>query len=443
MRILTFERGVHPPDSKSYTNSKPIITILPKLGAELVFPMIQHTGAPCEVIVSKGESVLAGQKIGEATAFLSTPIYSSVSGVVKDIKKVTTMSGSECMTVIIENDAEMKECPSLGKPYDYLNMSKEEIIEVIKEAGIIGAGGAGFPTHIKLNPPPDKKIDYIIINAAECEPYLTSDHRVMLEETERIILGFQVMLSLHKNAKGIIGVETNKQDAIDALVNYCKANNVQNIEIVGLVPKYPQGSEKQLIFACTGRTVPSGKIPPDVGVIVNNVETVIAIHRAIFRGRPLMRRVVTTVGGALNEVGNFKVRLGMTYRDLIDAIGGFKSEPYKLISGGPMMGMAIHTLDFPIIKTTSSILCLTREEAELPPERNCIRCGKCISHCPAGVMPQELNQYVLADQLDLFEKHHGLDCIECGSCSYICPAKRHLAQSIRTARRLVMASKKR
>lgn len=443
MKTLTFERGVHPPDSKSYTNDKPITIIMPKVGALMVFPMLQHTGAPCEPTVKVGDEVLVGQKIGESTAFVSSPIYSSVSGVVKEIKEVLTPAGFTSKAVIIENDGEMKENSSLGKVYDYLKMSKEEILNVIKEAGVVGSGGAGFPAHVKLNPPPEKKIEYILMNAAECEPYLTNDHRVMLEETEKVIKGFEIILSLHKGAKGIIGVETNKQNAIDVLSKYCKENNIQNIEVVGLVPKYPQGSEKQLIFACTGRTVPSGKLPMDVGCIVNNVETVVGIYRAFYKGRPVMRRIVTVTGGAVNNAGNYKVRLGMSYADMLEAIGGFKTEPCKLLSGGPMMGMAIYTLDLPIMKTSAALICLTEAETDLPKERNCIRCGKCVTHCPANLMPFQLNQFVIFGQIELFEKNNGLDCIECGCCSYICPAKRHLAQSIRATRRRVMSMKKR
>ncbi len=440
MRVLTFKKGIHPHDEKNHTNDKPIKVIKPAVGTEMIFPMQQHLGAPCEPIVAKGDHVLLGQKIGEAKGFVSSPIHSSVSGVVKDIRPSLTPGGVTSTAIVIENDGEDKAQHHHGVFKNYENKTPEQILEAIKEAGIVGLGGAGFPTHIKLNPPKEKKIDFVIVNAAECEPFLTTDHRVLLEETERLVRGLKVMMKILPTAKGIIGVETNKQDAIDKLLEVCK--HEPNIEVVGLIPKYPQGAEKQLIYACTGREVPSGGLPADVGCIVNNVDTVIAIERAVVRERPLIRRVITITGGAVKNPGNFKVRLGMSYKDLIEQTGGFVSEPYKLVSGGPMMGVAMFTIDVPIIKTSSAILCLTKEEAELPPEKNCIRCAKCLTYCPMGLMPLTLNQNVITGDMDGFLKNNGLDCIECGSCSYVCPAKRHLAQSIRATRRDLMSKRK-
>ncbi len=440
MRILTFKGGIHPPDGKSATDDKAIVNILPIAGHEMVYPMVQHLGAPCEPIVKAGDSVLLGQRIGESSAFVSSPIHSSVSGTVKEIRKVLTPTGVTCNAVVIENDGNLTESPEIKINDRYKELSKEEILEKIKWAGIVGLGGAGFPTHIKLNPPPDKKIEYIIVNAAECEPYLTTDHRVLLEETERIVIGLQIMLSLHKGAKGIIAIETNKPDALKKLDEFTK--NIPEIEVVGLVPKYPQGAEKQLIYACTNREVPSGKLPADVGCIVNNVDTVIAVHRAIVRGRPLMRKVVTLTGGAIKNPGNYKVRLGMSLRDLIEEAGGFNENPRKIICGGPMMGVANFDLDVPMVKTSSAFIFYTEKEAELPPEQNCIRCGRCVEHCPIGLMPLDLNYYVLSGDMDTFKKYNGLDCIECGSCSYVCPANRHLAQSIRATRRELMSKRK-
>ncbi len=440
MKVLTFKRGIHPPDSKGYTEKEPIKIIMPEENCDIVVPMSQHLGTPCEPIVKKGDHVLLGQKIADSTAFLSSPIHSSVSGTVKEIKSVITPSGAPCNAIIITNDGKFEEDPSLGKDTDFESFSKEKILEKIHNAGIVGLGGAGFPTHIKLNPPADKKIDTIILNAAECEPYLTTDHRVLIEKTERVVMGLQIILKIHPSAHGYIAIETNKPDAIEILTK--ATENISNITVVPVKTKYPQGSEKQMIYAVTKREVPSGKLPADVGCIVDNVDTVLAIERAIVKDRPLMRRIVTLSGGAVNNPGNYQARLGMSFRELIEAVGGFKEEPAKIIAGGPMMGIAVYSLDVPLIKTSSAILCLTKEEAELPPESNCIRCGKCVEHCPMGLMPLTLNSDVLANDFEAFEKNRGLDCIECGSCSFVCPAKRQLAQSIRVTKRAVMAMKK-
>lgn len=440
MQALTFKRGIHPPDGKEFTDDKEIKIIMPKEKALLTIPMSQHLGAPCEPLVKKGDRVLLGQKIADSGAFVSAPIHATVSGTVTDIKPMLVPNGNLCNSIIIENDGKFEEDPSLGKVKDYNSYSKEEILSLIREAGVVGLGGAGFPTHIKLNPPKDKKIDSILLNASECEPYLTTDHRVLLEKTDRVVRGLEIILKLFDGATGYIAIETNKQDAIDVLSKAVK--DIPNIEVVPLKTKYPQGSEKQLIYAVTKREVLSGTLPADSGCIVNNVDTVLAIERAIIHGRPLMRRIITLTGGAVKNHGNYQVRLGMSFRDLVEEVGGFTEEPKKVISGGPMMGISISSMDIPIIKTSSAIICLTEKEAYLPPERNCIRCGKCVSHCPMGLLPLELNQNVLMDDFELFKKNNGLDCIECGSCSYMCPAKRHLAQTIRATRRTLMAQAK-
>ncbi len=439
MKALTFKRGIHPNDSKQATEEKTINYILP-IG-DVVFPMIQHIGAPCKPLVAKNDYVLLGQKIGEAQGFISSPIHSSVSGIVKDVKEVLHPNGFLVTGVIIENDHKYTECDTIVERKKIDHLSKAEIIAMIKEAGIVGMGGAGFPTHVKLSPPPDKKIDYIIVNGAECEPFITSDHRVMLEETERIILGLKIVLSLFPDAKGIIGIEDNKKDAIDKMIK--ETSNCEDISVQVVKSKYPQGAEKQLIYSTTGRVVPSGGLPSDAGCIVHNIDTIVAIHRAIYRGRPLMRRIVTVSGGAIKNPQNFKVRIGTSYRELIEAAGGFIKEPAKVISGGPMMGVALYNLDVPIVKASSSILCLTEEEARVEDEQNCIRCGKCVSHCPMNLMPLELNKYALAGAEDQFVKYRGMDCIECGACSYICPSKRHLLQSLRSTKKTILAKRKR
>jgi len=438
MSALTFKRGIHPNESKHLTEHKPINTILPT--GDLVFPMVQHIGAPCKPIVAKGDYVYVGQKIGEAQGFISAPIHSSVSGIVKNITDVLHPNGFKIAAVVIENDEKYALHESIVARENIESLTREEIIEIIKEAGIVGMGGAGFPTYVKLSPPPDKKIDYIIINGAECEPFLTSDHRIMLEETERVVEGLKIVLSLFPKAKGYIGIEDNKPDAIKVLQEATK--DIENIEVAVVKSKYPQGAEKQLIYSITRRIVPAGGLPADVGCIVNNIDTIVAVQKAVYERMPLIRRIVTVSGGAIKEPQNFQVKIGVSYRELIEAAGGFTETPAKVISGGPMMGFAMYSLDVPVVKGTSSILCLTKDEIGTDEEKNCIRCGKCASHCPMNLMPIDLNKFSLANELDNFEKYRGMDCIECGACSYVCPSKRHLLQSVRTAKKSIIANRK-
>lgn len=433
---FTFERGIHPNEQKEFTENIPIQTLLPGTKAEMVYPLSQHLGAPCTPIVEVGQQVLLGEKIADSDAFICAPIHTSVSGTVKEIKPRITVSGTVVNSIIIENDGKLTEHESI-KALNFESMSKEEILKEIREAGIVGLGGAGFPTHAKLSPPPGKNIDIILINGCECEPYLTTDNRVMIEEAERLIIGAQIILKVVPTARAVIAIEDNKPEAIEAIKKAC--SGVAKLEVAVVSTKYPQGSEKQLISAITKREVPSGGLPSDVGCIVQNIDTVIAIHRKFLRGRPLMRKVVTITGGAVRNPGNYKIRLGTKLSDIVEMTGGFAHSPAKVVVGGPMMGVAIFDIDVPIVKTTSGILFLTEDEARIPPEESCIRCGQCVEHCPAGLIPIELNTDVLRENSDAFVKHSGLDCIECGSCSYICPAKRRLAQSIRTTRRVELA----
>ena len=443
---FTFKRGIHPNEKKDYTRHIPIITLLPPAGSEIIIPLLQHMGAACRPLVGKGQKVLLGEKIGDSDAPICAPVHSSVSGVVRDICPHLTVAGTVVESIIIENDGEMKEHESIAARSGFDDLSGEQILGIIREAGIVGLGGAGFPTHVKLSPPPGKKIDTVIVNGCECEPYLTTDNRIMVEESDRVVAGLQIILKVMNSAagagsvRGIIAVEDNKPHAIGSLRKSC--GNLANIDVVVVRTKYPQGCEKQLINAVTGKEVPSGGLPIDVGCIVNNVDTVIAIHRAIFRGRPLMRKVVTLTGGALRAPGNYKARIGTKVSDLVEMAGGFKANPAKVVVGGPLMGTAIFDTDVPVVKTTGGVIFLTEEEAFIPPERNCIRCGACVDHCPAGLLPTELNADILKEDGGAFVRHNGLDCMECGSCSYICPAKRRLAQSIRTIRRVELAKQK-
>ncbi|MDR1065906.1 MAG: electron transport complex subunit RsxC [Clostridiales bacterium] len=432
MKTLTFSGGVHPPDFKGATETERIKVISPNAGDEFTYPMSQHIGAPCAPVVKKGDDVAVGQKIGEAVGLISAPVHSSVSGVVKSISDVITPTGVKSQAIVIECDGENREHQSLNNGRGFEGASRAELVEIIKEAGVVGLGGAGFPAHVKLNPPADKRIDTIILNAAECEPYLTTDYRVLLEETDVLIEGLRILLTMHTDARGVIAVEDNKRDAIELIKG--KIKDEPRMTVAALKTKYPQGAEKQLIYACAGREVPSGKLPMDVRCIVHNADTVIAVQRAVVRGRPLMRRIVTLSGGAIKNPGNYKVRIGMKLADLVNLTGGLRSEPRKIISGGPMMGAALFSMDVPIIKTSSAFLFFTEEEAKLPEERPCIRCARCVERCPMKLYPFELNQYAVRGEYELFKKRNGEDCIECGVCSYVCPAKRHLAQSIRSAR---------
>ena len=438
--VFTFKRGIHPNEQKQHTENVPINLLVPPAKAEMIFPLVQHLGVPCEPIVEIGQKVLLGEKIGDSDAPVSSPIHSSVSGVVTDIRPHLTVVGTIVNSIIIENDGELLEHETIKLRDSYHELSREEILAIIREAGIVGLGGAGFPTHVKLSPPADKKIDIVIINGSECEPYLTTDNRVMIEEADRIVTGLEIILKVIQGARGVIAIEDNKPEAIESLRRACAGN--PDMEVAVFKAKYPQGAEKQLVNALTGREVPSGGLPIDVGCIVNNVDTVIAIHRAILRGRPLMRKVVTLTGGAIKNPGNYKVRLGTKLSDLMEMAGGLKRNAAKVVVGGPLMGVAIYDINVPIVKTTSGVLFLTEEEAYIAPEQNCIRCGMCVEHCPVGLIPTELNTDILQENSLMFLKHNGLDCIECGSCSYICPAKRRLSQAIRTTRRLELAKQR-
>ena len=438
--VFTFKRGIHPNEQKQHTRSVPINYLLPPKNCEMIFPLVQHLGSPCQSLVEAGQKVLLGEKIGDSEAFVCAPIHSSVSGIVKEIRPHLTVIGTIVNSIIIENDGEYTEHDSMKRRDDFKGLSAEEIKKIIREAGIVGLGGAGFPTHVKLSPPPDKKIDTVIINGSECEPYLTTDNRVMIEEADRVAIGVQLILKVLRGARAVIAIEDNKPMAIEAVKKACE--NITGIDVAVVKSKYPQGCEKQLVYAITKREVPSGGLPLDAGCIVHNVDTVVAIHRAVLRGRPLMRKIVTLTGNAIRTPGNYKVRLGTKLRDLVEMAGGFKGNASKVVVGGPMMGVAIYDIDVPIVKTTSGVLFLTEGEANIPPEQNCIRCGQCVEHCPAGLIPTELNADILRENSEMFLKHNGLDCIECGSCSYICPAKRRLSQAIRTTRRIELAKQK-
>lgn len=435
---LTFKGGIHPYEGKELTMDKDVIEYLPK--GDVVYPLSQHIGKPAKAIVKKGDHVLAGDLIAEADGFVSANIHASVSGIVKVIEPRLTSSGSKVESIVIENDGlyESKEfVPNDKKISEY---SKEEIIGAIKDAGIVGMGGAGFPTHVKLSPKEPDKIDRIIVNASECEPYLTSDYRRIMDEADKVIDGLKIVLSLFPESKGIIGIEDNKPKAIALLKE--KLADDPDITVNKLKTKYPEGAERQLIYANTGRYINSKMLPADAGCIVHNVDTVYAISEAVREGKPLMDRLVTVTGDAIENPVNIKVKLGTSYKELVEAAEGFKEDPAKIIAGGPMMGKAIYTLDLPATKSSSAILCMTKDEVTEYESSACIRCGRCVSVCPGRVMPNMLSDLAEAGAIDEFVANNGMECCECGCCSYVCPAKRHLTQTIAGTRKLVLANKK-
>lgn len=438
MLRFTFRGGIHPDDGKAMSKDKPIREVLPK--GELVYPLSQHIGAPAKAIVAKGDHVLAGQKIAEAGGFVSANIFASVSGTVKAIEARLGVAGGMQESIVIENDGLYEEV-EFSPERKLADISGKEIIEIIKEAGIVGMGGAGFPTHVKYMPKDPSAIDYIIVNCAECEPYLTSDYRRMMEEPEKIVGGLQAAMKIFDGrAKGVLAVEDNKKDAAAKLRE--AANGIPDIEVVELKTKYPQGAERQLIFAVTGRQINSSMLPADAGCVVNNCDTIHAIYEAVHFGRPVMKKVMTITGNAIKEPQNLRVRTGTNFRELIEEAGGFTSEPEKIIAGGPMMGIPLISLDVPVVKTSSAILCMTKDEVAACEETACINCGRCVSVCPGRIIPAKLADYAKRHDKESFEKANGMECCECGCCSYICPAKRPLTQYIKSMRKMVLADRK-
>lgn len=433
--LRTFKGGMHIPDHKDNTNKIPIRKID---GAPVqIFPIQQHIGAPLQPKVSVGDLVKIGDVLADSDAFVSVPVHSSISGKVTDIKPYFHPSGNKTTAIFVENDFKYEVSEKIT-PFDISKMSKDDIVKAIRNSGVVGMGGAGFPTFIKLSPPKDKKVTHLIVNAAECEPYLTSDHRRLLEQGERVVKGLKICLSLFDLPKGYIGIEANKPDAIKAL----KALNDDKIEIVSLKTKYPQGSEKHLIKAVSGREVPSGGLPVDVGAIVMNVDTAYQIAETFETGMPLVSRIITVAGDAVKEPCNLEVRLGTPFSFVLENAGGLVCEPKKVLNGGPMMGIAQYSLEAPTIKTTSAILALKDAVKVYDPNMPCIKCGKCTKHCPMHLMPLYLSKYSKENNLEMCEKYHIMDCIECGLCSYQCPAMQGLVQNIRVGKQKVLEQRR-
>ena len=420
--MLTFKNGIHPYEGKELSKNKEIKEINPD--KVVVFPMSQHLGTPANPVVKVGDRVLVGQIIGEANGVISANVLSSVSGTVKSIENREVIGGNFIESIIIENDEKYNTIDGYGEEKDYKTLSNEEILNIIKSSGIVGLGGAGFPTNVKLMPKEPDKIDYIIVNGAECEPYLTSDYRLMLEETDMLIKGLEVMLKILPKAKGLICIEDNKMDAYNLINQKLKSN--LSISTCLLKTKYPQGGERQIIYAATGRKINSKMLPADVGVIVDNVNTVVAIGYAVTKSTPLVYRHMTLSGDSFNETGNYKVRLGISYRELLEKCGGFKNEPKMMISGGPMMGVPLYNLDIPVSKSSSAFLAFDNDPKVNDEETNCIRCGKCSDACPVFLTPNKMLVYAKRNDFEEYLKLNGQECINCGCCSYVCPAKKPL-----------------
>ncbi|MEG2554892.1 MAG: electron transport complex subunit RsxC [Odoribacter sp.] len=420
--------GVHPPENKLSAGEK--INVLP-LPEQVIIPLGQHIGAPATPIVQKGDTVKAGQLIAKASGFVSANIHSSVSGTVIAIDSIQDAAGlpKPAITIQVEGDEWMPEIDRTEKAEHNITLNKEEIIKAIAAAGIVGMGGATFPTQVKLTPPPGNKAEILIINGVECEPYLTADHRIMLEKAEEIIIGVKILMKALDVKRAIIGIENNKKDAIAHL--QAISEKALGIEICPLKLKYPQGGEKQLIQAIYNKAVPSGALPIAVGAVVQNVGTAFAVYEAVMKNKPLVERVVTVTGKSVRHPGNFLCRIGTPISKLIEAAGGLPDDTVKVIGGGPMMGRSIVNIDSPVMKGSSGILLINEKEGERKEMRNCIRCGKCVSACPMGLEPYLLAKLAMLNLTERMEEEKVMDCIECGSCSFTCPSNRPLLDYIR------------
>lgn len=428
MKLLTFKKGgIHPNDNK-ITASEPIQNMpLPK---EVCIPLSQSLGAMSKLIVSKGSFVKTGELIAQADGFISANVHSSVTGTVKKIDECLMPSGYRSTCVVIETEPDQFYFEETNpNSFDLEKISSQDIINKIKEMGIVGMGGATFPTHIKLMVPSDKKAETLLINAAECEPYLTADHRQMIEKSEGILMGIAILMKSVNASRAVIGIENNKKDAIDLLTE--KAKNFKGIEIQPLKVKYPQGSEKHLIQAVTKKQLPFGKLPIELGCVVINVGTAYAVFEAIAKNKPLYERIVTVSGKNLKKPSNYNVRIGTSIGELLEHCGGVPDDTCKIISGGPMMGKALQSLETPVIKGTSGVLVFDKNETERNPVQSCIRCARCVNVCPMGLEPYLLEKLSNMKQWDIAEQHRITDCIECGSCQYSCPANRTLLDFIR------------
>lgn len=438
-KLKTFTQGgVHPADEKRSAGVPTSVLSLPKM---VTIPISQHIGKPARPVVERGEMVKVGQVIATIEGYVSANIHASVSGKVGKIDNVIDSSGYRRTAINIRVKGDdwsdsIDRTPDLVKECE---LSSEEIIKKVTEAGIVGQGGAAFPAHVKLNVPRDKKLDYLIVNGVECEPYLTADHRLMLENPEEILVGTSILMKALNVKKAIIGIEANKEDAIDLLRQ--KAVDYEGISIEELQVKYPQGGEKQLIQALLKREVPSGGLPADVGTVVQNVGTVYSVYQAVQKNKPLIERIVTVTGKSVQNPANFWVRIGTPISALIEAVGGLPEDTGKVVSGGPMMGKALNSIDVPVAKATSGILLIPNDEAKREKVYSCLRCGKCVEACPMGIEPFYIMLLTKKGDLKEAEEERLMDCIECGSCSFECPSNRPVLDYMRLGKSLVKKEK--
>jgi len=421
-----FKGGISIPHSKNTEDCK---TVKMKIPDKIVIPMVQHIGSPCEPTVKKGDEVKVGQIIGSSDKFVSALVHSSVSGIVTEVGPMVYAGGINVISVEIKPDGKQEMHESI-KPL-VVNNAKE-LVEAVRQSGLVGLGGAGFPAHVKLSPPADKKIDTLIINAAECEPYITSDYREIMENSDDIIEGLDIIKKMLGIENVIIGIEDNKPKAIKLLSE--KIKDKSGVRVAKLKSSYPQGAEKMLIFAATGRKVPPGKLPSEVNVVVLNVNSVSFIAGYLRTGIPLIKKRITVDGSAVRAHGNYEVLIGTPLSEVFEFSGGFKKDPHKVLMGGPMMGIAQHSLETTVIKNTNAILAFDEKDAMVPLEYPCIRCGRCVSSCPMNLLPLNINLHSIKGNIDELKLYNPNDCIECGCCSYVCPSKRYLVQSMKLAK---------
>ena len=431
LKISTFRRGVHPDEFKNLTCRLPSQDL--PLPDEVFIPLQQHIGAPCEALVEKGDMVKTGQKIADSPAFVTSPIHASVTGKVMGVTSFPHPLGAKVPMIHIKREGEEDDWELLTTPEHWEAASREALQKVIREAGIVGLGGAAFPTHVKMAPPPDKPIDHFILNGCECEPFLTCDHRSMLEETDRILKGMAIMMKMLDIHQGIIGIEANKGDAIAIMESRIQALKL-NFKVQSLKVKYPQGAEKMLIDAALGRKVPAGGLPMDVGVVVNNIATALAVYEAVVEGKPLIQRMLTVTGDAIKQPGNIVARIGTPFQVCVDACGGLMDETSQVFMGGPMMGLVQYDLQVPTLKATSGIVCLQKSQLKSTRHYPCIQCGTCVGVCPMNLVPTRISRLAETGKIDECKEWGVFNCIECGSCAFVCPSGIPLVQWIRVGK---------
>jgi len=431
LNLKTFHRGVHPDEFKSISCTIPS-RVLP-LPDEVFIPLQQHIGAPCEALVEKGDLVKTGQKIADTKAFVSSPIHASISGKVMAVAAFPHPLGGKVPMIHIKRVGDEDDWQHLVIPDQWESSSREILQKIVREAGIVGLGGAAFPTHVKMAPPKDKPIDHFILNGCECEPFLTCDHRDMLENTDKILQGMAIMMKLLDIEQGTIGIESNKADAIEMMETRVQALNL-NFTVQSLKVKYPQGAEKMLIDAALGRKVPAGGLPMDIGVVVNNVATALAIYEAVVEGKPLIQRMLTVTGDAVENPGNIIARIGTPFQVCVDACGGLKGDTAQVFMGGPMMGLAQYDLKVPTLKGTSGIVCLEASQLKSTRHYPCIQCGSCVSVCPMNLVPTRISRLAETAKYDDCKDWGVFNCIECGSCAFVCPSGIPLVQWIRVGK---------